>query len=88
MIDLSPETELLARRVAAAQHRTIDDAVREALEISARSAGVTFRRPRDNAADAIAARRARAERFVEELAAMPVLDKRRVDEIVDDLNAV
>ena len=73
--------------MAAAQHRSIDDTVRAALEVSARSAGITLRRPRNNAADAIAARRARAERFVEELAAMPILDTRPVQEIVDDLNA-
>lgn len=88
MIDLSPETELLARRVAAAQHRTIDDAIREALEVSAHTAGITFNHPRDTSARAVAERRKGAERYVAELAAMPILDTRPLQEIVDGLNAV
>lgn len=88
MIDLSPETELLARRVAAAQHVTIDDAVREALEAIAHTVGVAVSRPRDTSPEPIAMRRERAARYVEEIAAMPILDKRPIQEIVDDLNDI
>ena len=87
MIDLSPETELLALRVAAAQHVTIDDAVREALEASAQTVGVAVS-SRDTSPEAIATRRERAARFIEALAGMPVLDNRPIQEIVDDLNDV
>ena len=86
MIDLSQETETLARRLADARHVTVDAAVREALKVSAHSAGIDL--TRDTSAHAIAERRERAARFVEELAAMPILDKRPPHEIVDDLNAV
>jgi len=86
MIDLSRETETLARRLADARHVTVDAAVREALEVSAHAAGIEF--ARDASGPAVAARRERATRFMEELAVMPVLDKRPPQEIVDDLNAV
>jgi TPP-dependent indolepyruvate ferredoxin oxidoreductase alpha subunit len=43
---------------------------------------------RDLSAAAIAARKARMERIAAEIATMPVLDPRPVDEIVDDLNAL
>ena len=41
MLDLSQETEALARRLAAAQRLSIDEAIRQALEERARSAGLT-----------------------------------------------
>ena len=40
MLDLSQETEALARRLAAAQRLSIDEAIRQALEERARSAGL------------------------------------------------
>ncbi|MGO9487267.1 MAG: hypothetical protein ACLPX9_22265 [Rhodomicrobium sp.] len=40
MLDLSQETEALARRLAAAQRLSVDDAIRLALEERARSAGL------------------------------------------------
>jgi antitoxin VapB len=86
MIDLSQETETLARRLADARHVTVDAAIREALEVSAHAAGIEL--ARDASAQAVATRRERATRFVEELATLPVLDKRPLQEIVDDLNAV
>jgi antitoxin VapB len=86
MIDLSQETETLARRLADARHVTVDAAVREALQVSAHTAGIDL--TRDTSAQAIAERRERAARFVEELAALPILDKRPLHEIVDDLNAI
>lgn len=41
MLDLSQETEALARRLAAAQRLSIDEAIRQALEERARNAGLT-----------------------------------------------
>ena len=40
MLDLSQETEALARRLAAAQRLSVEEAVRQALEERARKAGV------------------------------------------------
>jgi hypothetical protein len=42
----------------------------------------------DQSPKAVAARRARTNRFVAELAAMPVFDRRSPREIMDDLNAL
>lgn len=89
MIDLSQETEALARRLADARHVSVDAAVRDALEASAHAAGVMQpSRPHDRSPEAIAARRASIREIVSELAAMPVLDKRPVQEIIDDINAL
>lgn len=88
MLDLSQETEALAKRLAAMQRLSIDDAVRQALEERARSARLAAGSRRDASPAAIAARRARLHRFVAELAAMPVLDPRSPQEIADDLNAL
>ena len=90
MIDLSQETETLARRLAEAQRLSVEDAIRLALEEKARAAGIAMeaRRPRDQSPEAVAARRARTNRFVAELAAMPVLDRRSPRDIMDDLNAL
>jgi antitoxin VapB len=84
MIDLSQETETLARRLAEAQHISLDDAVREALEERARAKGVTLeaRRPR---------RRLTVDQILavgDEIAAMPLLDTRSPREIMDDINAL
>lgn len=90
MINLSQETEALAKRLAETQSLSVEDAIRLALEEKARAAGVVMepRHPRDQSPEAIAARRARTNRFVAELAAMPVLDPRSPHEIMDDLNAL
>jgi antitoxin VapB len=88
MIYLSQDAEALARRLAAAQNLSVEEAVRQALEDRARVAGVMPqpRRPRDRSPEAVAARQARIDRIVEEIAAMPVLDPRSPREIMDDLN--
>ena len=88
MISLSDETEVLARRLADVQHITVEDAVRQALEARAHSAGLLLEpsRPRDLSPEAAAARRAGLARIVREIAAMPVLDARSPQEIMDDLN--
>ena len=90
MISLSQETETLAQSLADARRVSVDAAVRQALEASAQAAGVNLRpaRPHDRSAEAIAARRARVDEIVRQIAAMPVLDKRPVQEIIDDINAL
>jgi antitoxin VapB len=88
MINLSKETETLAKRLADARRLSVEDAIRLAIEESARIAGVLSkpRSPRDQSPEAVAARHARTNRFVAELAAMPILDPRSPSEIMDDLN--
>jgi len=90
MINLSPEVEALARRLADAQSVTVEDAIRQALEARARAAGVMPEpsRPRDESPDAVAARRTRINQIVRDIAAMPILDPRSPREIMDDLNAL
>jgi antitoxin VapB len=88
MINLSQETEALAKRLAATQSLSVEDAIRLALEEKARAAGIAMERPRDQSPEAVAARHARTDRFVAELAAMPVLDPRSPRDIMDDLNAL
>jgi antitoxin VapB len=89
MIRLSDETEALARRLADAQSVTVEDAIRQALEARAHAAGLRPEagQPHDQSSEAVAARRARLDRIVREIAAMPVLDTRSPREIMDDLNA-
>jgi antitoxin VapB len=84
MINLSQETEALAKRLAAAQSLSVEDAIRLALEEKARAAGVDAEalRPR---------RRMSIESMLAvgaEIAAMPVLDPRSPREIMDGLNAL
>jgi antitoxin VapB len=90
MIDLSQETEALARRVADARRVTVDTAVRQALEASAHVAGVPLApsRQRDTSAESVAMRRERLGWIVGELAKLPVLDRRSPREIMDDINAL
>ena len=89
MIDLSVETETLARRVADARRVTVDAAVREALEASAQAAGVLpeVRPSGDRSVASAMTRRERMERIAREIASMPTLDARSPREIMDDLNA-
>lgn len=87
MISLSQETEALAKRLAAAQSLSVEDAIRQALEARARVLPELQRR-RDQSPAAIAARQASVNRIVTEIAAMPILDPRSSREIIDDLNAL
>jgi antitoxin VapB len=85
MITLSEETEALAKRLAAAQKLSVEDAIRQALEEKARAACVVAethkpRRPRMSLEEMLA--------VGAEIAAMPLLDKRSPREIMDDLNAL
>lgn len=90
MINLSRETEALAKRLAVTQSLSVEDAVRLALEDKARAAGIALeaRQPRDQSPKSVAARHARTNRFVAELAAMPVLDPRSPRAIMDDLDSL
>jgi antitoxin VapB len=80
MITLSRETEVLAERLAAARRVSVDEAVRQALEASARAAGVSPAQRR---------RRMTVEQMQAlgaEIAALPILDPRSPKEIMDDIN--
>ena len=87
MVTLSGRTEALARRLAVERNTTVEDAIQMALEacIGTTRSGV---RPRDRSPDAMAARHARMDEAARDLAAMPVLDVRAPQEILDELNAV
>ncbi len=84
MINLSPETEDLAKRLAEAQHLSVEEAVRQALEEKARATGMGAESPlskkRMNVEDMLA--------LGAEIASMPLLDHRSPQEIMDDLNAL
>ena len=92
MINLSQETIALARRLAAAQGISIEDAIRQAVEQRARESGMTVTSgqgwQRDVSTSAVAARKARMDMIANEIAALPVLDPRSPREIMDDLNAL
>ncbi len=84
MITLSRETEELAERLAAAQHLSVEDAIRLALEEKARVVGI-------GAETTPPSRRLSVEKMLAvgaEIAAMPLLDPRSPEEIMDDLNAL
>jgi antitoxin VapB len=88
MIDLSRETEALAKRLAAARSVSVDDAIRQALQAMASEAGASRERSRDRSPAAVAASVAEVERIVAELSAMPLLDRRDPHVIADDLDAL
>ena len=90
MIHLPPETVALAQRLASVRGITIEDAVKLAIEQSAREAGIGCQPPkhRDRSAEAVARRKAQLEEFADDIASLPVLDPRSPREITDDLNAL
>ena len=81
MIDLSPETETIAVRLAEAQRVPVDTAVRRALEERVQVVGLRepVRQGRMNVQEMLA--------VGAEIAAMPLLDARSPAQIMDDLNA-
>ena len=89
MIHLSQDTLALARRLAAVRRVSLEDAVKLAIEQTAREAGVTSQPPkqRDQSPRAVAARKARLDEFADEIAKMPVLDHRSPREIMDEINS-
>jgi len=88
MVNLSQETEALAQRIALAKHVAVDDAIRAALEDTARAEGITLEvgLPRDQSPEAVAARIARIDEIVRAVASLPVVDPRPTREIIDELN--
>jgi len=83
MIRLSEETETLAKRIAGAQRVSVDTAVRDALEQLAKSRHIEI------GATQPERRRMSIEEMLavgDEIAAMPLLDTRSPQEIMDDLN--
>jgi antitoxin VapB len=89
MIDLSQETETLARRLADARHVTVDTVIRDALAAAAQGSPlIDPRRTRDASPEATERRRAALRDMRETIAALPVLDNRPVQDIVDDINAL
>jgi antitoxin VapB len=91
MTTLSNETEALAARLAAARHMSVDQAVRQALEIWARAvapAETTAFRRRDVSPAAVARRKAAMDGIVAEIASLPVLDPRSAKEIMADLDSL
>lgn len=82
MINLSQETEALAQRLAAAQRLSVEAAIRQALLTQARAAGIEQETSR---------RRMTVEQMLAlgaEIAAMPLLDQRSPNAIMDDLNSL
>ena len=84
MLRLLPETARLAERLAHVQGLSTEEAIKRAIEASARVAGLAAesQRPR---------RRMTVEEMLAagaEVAAMPLLDPRPPGEIMDDLNAL
>ncbi|MDX0500904.1 hypothetical protein GOL96_30430 [Sinorhizobium medicae] len=83
MLQLTHDTEQLARRVAARVGRKPEDLIRAALEREAKALGVSDALPakrRMTAAEMLA--------FGKKVAARPILDPRSPQEIADDLNAL
>jgi len=84
MISLSAETEALAKRLAEAQHLSVEEAIRQALEEKARATGIesllASTRQRMSVEDMLA--------LGAEIASMPILDPRSPQEIMDDINAL
>jgi hypothetical protein len=89
MINLPQEIEALAQRLALAKRVSVEEVIRLALEEKGRAEGMTPEsgQLRDPSPEAVATRRARTDRLVAALAAMPVLDRRSPRDIMDDLNA-
>ncbi len=88
MINLSHDTEALAQRIAVLRQVSIEQAIRLALEETARSEGIPVEPGyrRDSSPEAIKARRKRIDEIVNEVAALPILDSRPVEQIIDDIN--
>lgn len=88
MIALSKDSEALARRLAEARNLPVQDVIKQALEASARSAGVLrvpFE-PSRQPVEATATRKAAVARIVAQVKALPVLDPRSPQEIMDELD--
>lgn len=81
MLQLTPDTEQLARKVAARVGRRPEDLIRAALEREARALGVYTDQP--------GRQRMTVEQMIalgKKVTALPLLDQRTPAEIMDDLN--
>ncbi|MBU6378282.1 MAG: type II toxin-antitoxin system VapB family antitoxin [Gammaproteobacteria bacterium] len=78
-LSLDPETERLAQKVALAKGKPIDAIVRDAIEASAREAGIAVTKASRLTP---AEKRQRLLEISERSAARPVLDARSADEIL------
>lgn len=85
MLQLTPDTEQLARRVAARLGREPNDLIRAALEREAKVLGIT-----DTGEPPVRRGMTAAEMlaFGRKVAARPILDPRSPQEIADDLNEI
>ena len=81
MISLSPETEALAARLAAAKRISAGEAIRQALEAELCALDAQARPRRRMTVEQMRALGA-------EIAALPLLDPRSPAEIMEDLNAL
>jgi antitoxin VapB len=82
MVNLSHETEVLAAQLASEQCVSVDTAIRLALEAQVRLNGLILTaRPRRRMTIA------QMTNFGIEIAALPLLDSRSPNEIMDDINA-
>lgn len=90
MLNLSIATERLAQLIAAKTGTTPEIVVHEAVEERARATGIALeqRARRDLTTEAVVAREARMLRCADEIAALPLLDKRSPRQIMDELNAL
>ena len=86
MLDLKPETEALALRLAEANQQSVDGTIREALE--ARKVTLKSLATVNASQGTVAARIAAIDAIVARVKTLPVLDSRSTQEIVDDLNEI
>lgn len=86
MLDLKPETEALALRLAEANQQSVDEIIREALEV--RKVTLKSLATVNASQGTVAARIAAIDAIVARVKTLPVLDSRSTQEIVDDLNEI
>ena len=79
-VTLPPETEELARRVAARSGKTLEDVLKEGVEIEARIAGVAVA---ESTALRTPARIDRAREIAKRIASRPLLDPRTPRDILE-----
>ena len=80
-VTLPAETEQLARRVAARSGRTLEDVLREGVEMEARIAGIAVA---DNSASRKPADIDRARDIARRISSRPLLDPRAPLDILED----
>ena len=80
MITLPPETEELARRVAARSGKTLEDVLKEGVEMEARIAGVAIA---EGTAPRKPAQVDRAREIAKRIASRPLLDPRPPRDILE-----